>query len=88
MIPIGNEYIEKHEDPILAQLECILTIIAITQKERFGLIKGLTNGSQARKIMSTPATRLKKTQKKNVKARAKKANRGGMLEIFIEGLKD
>jgi hypothetical protein len=39
MIPIGNNYIDTHPDPTLAQIQYILTVL-ISRKERFGMVPG------------------------------------------------
>jgi hypothetical protein len=85
MIPIGNKYIDTHPDPTLAQIQYILTML-ISRKERFGMIKGIVNGSQARNITNTPAANKQANRKKTARARIKKQKRAEKkFSIWIEG---
>jgi hypothetical protein len=85
MIPIGNDYIDNHQDPTLAQIQYILTQL-ISRKERFGMIKGIVNGTQARKITNTASANKKLLKKKTrqQKARHRKKLEQG-FNIWIKG---
>jgi hypothetical protein len=85
MIPIGNDYIDNHQDPTLAQIQYILTQL-ISRKERFGMIKGIVNGTQARKITNTASANKKILKKKTrqQKARHRKKREQG-FNIWIKG---
>jgi hypothetical protein len=86
MIPIGNKYIDTHPDPTLAQIQYILTML-ISRKERFGMVKGIVNGSQARKITNTPAANKQANRKKTARARIKKQKRAEKkFSVWIKGM--
>jgi C4-type Zn-finger protein len=86
MIPIGNNYNDTHPDPTLAQIQYILTML-ISRKERFEMVKGIVNGSQAQKITNTPAANKQANRKKTARAKIKKQKRAEQkFSVWIEGM--
>jgi hypothetical protein len=85
MIPIGNAYIDSHPDQTLVQIQYILTQL-ISRKERFGMLKGIVNGTQARKITNTASANKKILNKKTrqQKTRQRKKIEQG-FKIWITG---
>ena len=83
MIPIGNDYIDNHPDPTLVQIQYILTML-ISRKERFGMIKGIAGGSQARKITNSHAANKKANQRKT--SRQKTRQKQQNFQVWLDGI--